>query len=108
MSHEERVAARRAKKTGRRKAVEQRVEKGEMSLAGMRERSEKLGEKNKAAKEEKASKGTVREQRKRLRASELLEKAAESAGGHASRREEKRTERQQRPDGTPSSKRLKL
>merc|ERR1712113_500216 len=53
LTHDENKARRRGKKTARKKALEQRVERGELSLSGMREREKKLAEKNKEAKQEK-------------------------------------------------------
>eukprot|EP00931_Biecheleriopsis_adriatica_P072373 TRINITY_DN4660_c0_g2_i1.p1 TRINITY_DN4660_c0_g2~~TRINITY_DN4660_c0_g2_i1.p1 ORF type:complete len:730 (+),score=279.42 TRINITY_DN4660_c0_g2_i1:86-2191(+) len=108
LSHTEKVAVRRANKAARKKELQRKVEEGEMSLAGKRERDKKLQEKNKAAKEEKASKGQIKEQTKRLRASELLSQAAENAKSNVSRKDEVRKEREARPEGTPASKRLKL
>merc|ERR1712050_50752 len=87
LSHDERKAARQAKKTGRRKTLERRVESGELSLAGMRERNEKLQEKNAEAKREKANVGTVKDAKKRLRSTELLSQAAQNAASGASRKD---------------------
>mmetsp|Transcript_126405 Transcript_126405/g.316012 ORF Transcript_126405/g.316012 Transcript_126405/m.316012 type:complete len:736 (+) Transcript_126405:74-2281(+) len=108
LSHEERTAVRRAKKARRKKALQTRVEEGQMTLGGLRQREKALAEKNQEAKREKAARGTIKEQKKRLRASELLAQAAATVSGGASRKEEARKERQQRPEGAPSSKRLKL
>mmetsp|Transcript_111909 Transcript_111909/g.311505 ORF Transcript_111909/g.311505 Transcript_111909/m.311505 type:complete len:742 (-) Transcript_111909:47-2272(-) len=107
-THEERVAARRTKKAVRRKALEQRVESGEMTLAGKKERDERLRAKNLEAKRERARKGEVKEHKKRLRASELLNQAALNAASHSTRKDEARHERQKKPVNAPSSKRLKL
>merc|ERR1712187_80445 len=57
LTHEENVARRRGKKEARKKALERRVESGEMTLQGVRERQKKLDEKNKDAKREKENKG---------------------------------------------------
>jgi len=108
LSHEERKAVRHAKKVRRKKALERKVEEGQMSLGGLRQREKVLAEKNQDAKKEKAAKGEIKDQKKRLRASELLAQAAATVAGGASRKEEARKERQQRPEGAPSSKRLKL
>jgi len=108
LSHSERVAARRAGKANRRKKLDRRVETGEMTLKGRREREEKLSAKNQEAKRENASKGEIKEQKKRLKASELLNQAALNASNHVSRKDEMRKERQKKPVGAPSSKRLKL
>eukprot|EP00930_Biecheleria_cincta_P048137 TRINITY_DN3348_c1_g1_i2.p1 TRINITY_DN3348_c1_g1~~TRINITY_DN3348_c1_g1_i2.p1 ORF type:complete len:701 (-),score=230.30 TRINITY_DN3348_c1_g1_i2:135-2237(-) len=108
LSHDEKAAVRRSKKVKRRKELGRKVEEGQMSLAGKRERDKKLQELNMAAKQEKASRGQVKERHKRLKASELLSQAAENAKSDVSRKEEIRKERNARPDGTPSAKRLKL
>eukprot|EP00927_Polykrikos_kofoidii_P065162 TRINITY_DN60950_c0_g1_i1.p1 TRINITY_DN60950_c0_g1~~TRINITY_DN60950_c0_g1_i1.p1 ORF type:complete len:773 (+),score=197.87 TRINITY_DN60950_c0_g1_i1:74-2320(+) len=109
-SHEERVAARRLKKEGRRKALNRRVEENEISIKGMRERSAKLEAKNREAKREAAAKsmGAVKGSKTRLRSTELLAQAAESAASSVSRKEAARAERAERPEGASSSKRLKL
>lgn len=108
LTHDEKAAVRRSKKTKRRKELGRKVEEGEMSLAGKRERDKKLQELNMAAKQEKASKGEVKERHKKLKASELLSQAADNAKNHVSRKDEIRKERNVRPEGTPSAKRLKL
>jgi len=108
LNHEERGATRRAKKVKRRRALEKKVEAGELTLAGMREREKKLQDKNAAAKREKANVGVARDPKKFLRASQLMEQAAENAKKGLNRKEEMRRERQQRPEGAPTSKRLKL
>lgn len=109
LTHDERTALRRAKKTARKHKLEQRVESGELTLAGMRERHEKLSQKNAEAKKAKKEIGAVKDKgKKRLRASELLEQAAKNVLDPMSRKDEVRKERQVRPDGTPSAKRLKL
>lgn len=108
LSHDEKAAVRRGKKAKRRKELGRKVEEGEMSLAGKRERDKKLQELNMAAKQEKASRGQVKERHKKLKASELLSQAADNAKSDVSRKEEVRKERDARPDGTPSAKRLKL
>mmetsp|Transcript_56705 Transcript_56705/g.183691 ORF Transcript_56705/g.183691 Transcript_56705/m.183691 type:complete len:730 (+) Transcript_56705:88-2277(+) len=110
LDHEERGAVRRAKKVKRHKVMERRVVDGAMTLGTLRQREKDLGAKNQAAKEERAAKalGKPKEQKKRLKASELLEQAAKTASGGASRKEEARKERQQRPEGAPTSKKLKL
>eukprot|EP00928_Gymnodinium_smaydae_P031953 TRINITY_DN23281_c0_g2_i3.p1 TRINITY_DN23281_c0_g2~~TRINITY_DN23281_c0_g2_i3.p1 ORF type:complete len:788 (+),score=312.07 TRINITY_DN23281_c0_g2_i3:49-2364(+) len=108
LDREERSAARRLKKTGRRKALTDKVESGEMSLAGMRERSKKLQQKNREAKEAEVAKGKIKEAKKRIRSTELLSQAASSASNTLSRKESIRQERQQRAEGAPTSKKLKL
>eukprot|EP00440_Ansanella_granifera_P002752 gb/GFBE01003004.1/.p1 GENE.gb/GFBE01003004.1/~~gb/GFBE01003004.1/.p1 ORF type:complete len:720 (+),score=276.93 gb/GFBE01003004.1/:1-2160(+) len=108
LNHEEKVAARRASKAARKKALHRKVEGGEMSLADKREREKRLQEKNKAAKEEKASRGEVKDKAKRVKASEMFEQAAQNAKSDVSRKEEVRKERESRPANTPASKRLKL
>mmetsp|Transcript_78844 Transcript_78844/g.244660 ORF Transcript_78844/g.244660 Transcript_78844/m.244660 type:complete len:304 (-) Transcript_78844:89-1000(-) len=108
LGHEERTAARRAKKAARRRGLERRVERGELTLGGLRERNEKLADKNLEAKRERAKQGEIREQKKRLKASELLNQAALNAASSTGRKDEARRERQARPAGAPSSKRLKL
>jgi len=108
LSHDEKVAVRRAKKTKRRKSLEQKVESGTMSLAGQREREKKLQEKNLAAKQEKASVGQVKDAKKRLRSTDLLSQAASNAQSDVSRKDEVRKQRDARPENTPASKRLKL
>merc|ERR1711920_741477 len=70
LTHEENVARRRGKKEARKKALERRVESGEMTLQGAREREKKRREK-----EEKSKQGTVKETKKKLKASELFEQA---------------------------------
>mmetsp|Transcript_81237 Transcript_81237/g.230115 ORF Transcript_81237/g.230115 Transcript_81237/m.230115 type:complete len:712 (+) Transcript_81237:136-2271(+) len=109
LSHEERAAARRGKKAMRRKKLERKIETGEMTLAGRRERDQKLGAKNEEAKRDRAKKGEVKDRQKRLKASELLQEASENAANFAANREEARRERrkQSAAGGTPS-KRLKL
>lgn len=107
LNHEERAAARRLKKTMRKKKLEQKVEAGQMSREGLKERTKKLGEKNLEAKRELKNKGVVKDQKVRLRSSQLLAQAAENAKSQTSRKEEARRERQkQAASGT--SKRFKL
>jgi len=108
LTHEERAAVRRGKKVRRKKALQKKVEEGQMTLGGLRQREKVLAEKNQEAKREKSQKGQIKEQKKRLRASELLAQAAATVSGGASRKEEARKERQQRPEGALPSKRLKL
>lgn len=110
LTHEERDAARRLKKQGRKKKLERKVESGELSLAGMRERSAKLQEKNAEAKREKAKIGTVKDAKKRLRSTELLSQAAQNAASGLTRKEAAREERQKKTtsEGALSSKKLKL
>lgn len=93
----------------RRKKLERKIETGEMTLAGRRERDQKLGAKNAEAKRDRAKKGEVKDRQKRLKASELLQEASENAANFAANREEARRERrkQSAAGGTPS-KRLKL
>merc|ERR1712232_1393147 len=79
LNHDEHVAARRAKKAKRRKSLEQKVNKGEITLKGLQEREAKLAQKNMEAKQERASQGAIKEAKKRLRASDLLSQAAENA-----------------------------
>merc|ERR1712187_32320 len=50
LTHDERTAARGRKKTMRRNALKQKVEKGEMSLSALKEREKKLNAKNQEAK----------------------------------------------------------
>lgn len=108
LSHGERVAARRAKKGKRRKALEQKVTAGQLTLSGMREREKKLATKNQQVKEAESKKGQVKDAKKRIRSTELLSQAAANSATQVSRKEAIRQEREQRPDGTPASKRLKL
>jgi len=110
LDHDERGAARRLKKAGRKKKVEQRVESGELSLAGMRQRTAKLSEKNADAKREKANVGAVKDAKKRLRSSDLLSQAAANAASGASRKDVAKAERAKlaREASTSDSKKLKL
>jgi len=112
LTHEERKASRQAKKVGRRRGLEQRVEAGEITLSGMRERSAKLQEKNQDAKLDKAKQSQVVDAKKRLRSTDLLAQAAANASSGASRKDVAREERQKqqssRPESSLSSKRLKL
>lgn len=108
LSPDEKAAVRRTRKVARKKTLERKVEGGEMSLKDRREREEKLEEKNQKAKAEKASKGQVKDQKKRLKASELLAQAAENAKSEISKKEEVKKQREARPENTPQSKRLKL
>merc|ERR1712048_1101243 len=101
LDRDEREAARRRKKERRKKTLQRKVEANVISVAGLRERAEKLETKNKEAKAVKAAKGTVKDSKKRLRSTELLSQAAEAPTGTATRKEAARRERQQRPDGTP-------
>ncbi|CAE7533291.1 MPHOSPH10 [Symbiodinium pilosum] len=108
LTPDEKAAVRRTRKAARSKRLQDKVESGEMSLAGRRERDAKLQEKNKAAKEEKAARGQVKEQKKRLKASELLSQAAENAKSDISKKDAVKKQREARPENTPASKRLKL
>jgi len=108
LTPDERTAVRRSKKERRKKALQGKVEEGDLSLGGLRERDKALGQKNAEAKQAKLSKGVPKEQRKRLRASELLAQAAQTVASGASRKEEARKQREERPAGAPSSKKLKL
>mmetsp|Transcript_80914 Transcript_80914/g.177563 ORF Transcript_80914/g.177563 Transcript_80914/m.177563 type:complete len:750 (+) Transcript_80914:101-2350(+) len=108
LDHEERAAVRRASKTKRKKALEQKLEEGTMSLKGVRDREQRLKEKNNEVKQRLAQKGAIKEDKKRIRASELLAQAAETVTSGANRKEEQRRERQAKPENAPSSKRLKL
>lgn len=108
LTHEGLGAVRRGKKAKRRRDLERKVESGELTLAGMREREQKLKEKNMKAKEERATRGEVKDTKKRVRASELLERAAHNAAMDLAHKGEARRQRKQRPESTHSSKRLKL
>ncbi|CAJ1403509.1 unnamed protein product [Effrenium voratum] len=88
LAHDEKTAVRRSKKAARKKSLERKVEAGQMSLKGRRERDQKLQEKNKAAKAEKAAQGEVKDPKKRLKASELLQQAAENSKSDISKKEE--------------------
>jgi len=103
LAHDERVALRRAKKARRRKGIEGKMESGEMTLSGKRARDKKLAEKNAEAKKEKAAKFVAKEAKKRIKSTELLSQAASNAAGDASRKEEARKQRQERPDGNDGS-----
>merc|ERR1719473_1796036 len=76
LTHDERKAKRRLKKASRKHALHEKVEKGQLSVEGLREREAKLKEKNSAAKKERASLGEVKDARSKLRNSELLAQAA--------------------------------
>lgn len=108
LSHEERKAARRRKITMRRKKLEQKVDSGQMTREGLKEREKKLSEKNLEAKEARAKKGAIKDGKKRIRSTELLAQAAKNASSQANRKDEARRERQKRPDDAPTSKHLKL
>merc|ERR1712039_571189 len=80
LDHDERGAVRRANKERRRRQLTRRVEDGELSLAGMRERQAKLDAKNAQAKRERAAEREAPIERKgKLRTSQLLEQAAQNA-----------------------------
>merc|ERR1712087_1080334 len=79
LTHDERTAKRRLKKTHRKKALERKVESGQMTLAGLRERSEVLAKANKEAKLEVKKKGEVRDARKKIKGSELMAQASQQA-----------------------------
>merc|ERR1712039_27023 len=96
------------KKERRKKELHRKVEKGEMTLAGLRERTEVLSRKNKEAKLEKEKIGKPKEVRKKIKGSEMMAQAQEANTAGVSRKEELRQERTQRPEGAPTSKRLKL
>jgi len=116
LTHEERTAARRAKKDVRRRKLDQKVESGEMTLAGRREREKKLMAANQRVKDEDSKKGTPVDLKKRLRSSELMAQAAENASADVRRKAENKGSRAdarkeaQRATGasTLSSKKLKL
>merc|ERR1712039_519144 len=108
LTHDENKARRRGKKAARKKALEQKVERGEMTLSGMREREKKLAEKNKEAKQEKANKGVAKVGKQKLKASELFQAAAENNMSTVSRKDEVRKAREKRTEGTHDSKRLKF
>lgn len=108
LTHDERAAKRRLKKVKRKNELHRKVDKGEMTLSGLREREEKLNKKNKEAKLEKEKKGQPKEARKKIKGSEMMQKAQEANTAGVSRKEEMRKERLQRPEGAPTSKRLKL
>merc|ERR1712048_1036627 len=104
LTHDERTAARGRKKTMRRNALKQKVEKGEMSLSDLKEREKKLNAKNQEAKRERAMKGVPKEHKKRLNATELLSQAAQKTSSDVTRKDEARRERQKQLAGTPTSK----
>lgn len=108
LTPDEKAAVRRTRKAARTKRLQDKVERGEMSLADRRARDAKLQEKNKAAKQEKASRGEVKDAKKRLKASELLSQAAENAKSDLSKKDAVKKQREARPENTPASKRLKL
>lgn len=108
LDRDEKKAARGLKKAGRRKDLENKLEAGQVSVAGLRERADKLSAKNKEAKAKADGKGTPKDAKKRLRSTELLSQAAEAATQGATRKEAQRAERSARPEGTPTSKKLKF
>jgi len=108
LTHDERKAARRLKVTMRRRKLEQKVNAGEMTVSGLRERQKKLDAKNREIKEEAARKKAIREPKKRVKSTELLAMAAQNVSNQTSRKEAARHERQARQADAPSSKRMKL
>lgn len=97
------------KKVRRRKSLDRRLQSGALTLGGLRERKQALEDKNQMVKKERAEIGRIKEPRKkRIRSTELLSQAAETATTGVSRKEQMRNERNQRIAGTPSSKKLKL
>mmetsp|Transcript_44565 Transcript_44565/g.105623 ORF Transcript_44565/g.105623 Transcript_44565/m.105623 type:complete len:786 (+) Transcript_44565:54-2411(+) len=110
LTHEEKKAVRRNSKAARKKKLEGRVTSGEMTVAGMRERTRKLQEKNALVKKAEAEKGQIKERKKKLNANELLSQAAKNASSGATRKEVVREERakQLQNMNTAPSKKLKL
>merc|ERR1719161_3292254 len=107
---EEKAAVRNKKKTRRRRALQKKVESGQMSLSGMRERNKKLAEKNMKEKEDKKKIGQPKEVKpKRLRVTEMLEAASKTTAADVARKEKMRAERKAKEAGEErNSKRLKL
>jgi len=107
---EEKAAARSLKKTKRRRALQKRVESGEISLSGLRERDKKLAAKNKEEKEAKKNIGKPKEAKaKRLKVTEMLEAASKITAADVARKEKARAERKAKDAGQErNSKRLKL
>lgn len=109
LTHDERSAKRRLKKAKRRKEQDRKLDKGSMTLADRRDRTEALMLKNKEAKLEKEKKGTPKEAKKKIKGSELMAQAQEQATtAGVSRKEMLRKERNDRPEGAPTSKKFKL
>merc|ERR1719240_68942 len=76
------------KKVRRRKSLDRKLQSGALTLGGLRERKQALEDKNQMVKKERAEKGRIKEPRKkRIRATELLSQAAETATGGVSRKE---------------------
>merc|ERR1711862_446142 len=97
------------RKSRRARSLLQKVERGELPLAGLRERSRVLSAKNAAEKQEKGKLGALPDApKKRLRASELLQQASENVSTGATRKEAKREQRALTEASTKPSKRFKL
>lgn len=113
MNTDEKKARRRAKKYMRKAAMKQRLETGNMTLEGKKERDSKLAEKNKKEKAEaRAAKLGIdhkANRRTKIRSTDLLAKAAEATAADLSRKGAKRAQRAADRDATAKpSKRIKL